>query len=275
MQQNIILYAIQLYVIFHNHYENVESLLGQRLRPVTYGEYPFVVPLISTDSEIAEESYITCTANFLSNYFLLTTEHCIYNHQFNNFRVYMGSYNLHFNLELYPIWLISYDQWATVHNIQINFNSNDIGLIYVFNNLPYPIHVTTLSPISPQNRLYESTAKVLGWGNRNTVPLISSVLYVGNVTILSPARCHHRTEGLRGSYVSIPPTYFCTSASPHIIITSGDSGGPLLYEGQLIAISVGTCPKDDSNYVHSLSVNLHIGIDYYRMFISTITGIIV
>ncbi|XP_011493830.1 PREDICTED: chymotrypsin-2-like [Ceratosolen solmsi marchali] len=272
MQQNIILYAIQLYVIFHNHYDYAESILGQLVRPARYDEYPFVVPLITTDHETPAQDFITCTGNFITNYFLVTTEHCIYNHQFNHFRIYMGRYNLHFNVELHPIWLITYDQWATVHNIPIEHVSNDIGLVKVFNNLPYLLPTTNLSPITPQRQLIGSTTKILGWGNSNTIPSIRSVLYVGNVTILPPAECNRRTISIQERPVSIPPTYFCTSASPHIIITSGDSGGPLLYEGKLIAISVGACPTERGNYLNSFSVNLHIGIDYYRLFISTVTG---
>ncbi|KAJ8664465.1 hypothetical protein QAD02_006127 [Eretmocerus hayati] len=64
---------------------------------------------------------------------------------------------------------------------------------------------------------------------------------------------------------SLPDSFICTKADPFVVLTKGDSGGPLFYKGdRVLAINRSICPY----YVPECSrVNIHIGIDHYRNFI--------
>ncbi|XP_011495566.1 PREDICTED: uncharacterized protein LOC105360372 [Ceratosolen solmsi marchali] len=109
-----------------------------------------------------------------------------------------------------------------------------------------------------------------GWGisNDNNTPAIMETV---ELKVLSIAECEDKIERLHGSRVPVNYRQICSSADPYALMSSGDSGGPLLSMGMVIGVNTATVPVT-VKVPHPDKVNVHAGIEYYRAFILEAIG---
>ncbi|XP_011493778.1 PREDICTED: uncharacterized protein LOC105369066 [Ceratosolen solmsi marchali] len=111
----------------------------------------------------------------------------------------------------------------------------------------------------PSTHFYGGNATIAGWGlsNNNTV---SQILQTATTIILTKNDCETRISNIMEETASLDDIYMCSIADPYVLLNYGDSGGPVIYNGNIIAINKGTCPLR-KNTVNTLEVNVHLNID--------------
>jgi hypothetical protein len=109
----------------------MKALIGTNVRPAQVGDFPFVVSIVGINPNIPIELNIWCTATRITRRLVLTSEHCLRNSENRPFQIIEGSVDVRHGTSFFPLWSISYDQWAYHNNIQVFFIDNDILLIQV------------------------------------------------------------------------------------------------------------------------------------------------
>ncbi|XP_011495225.1 PREDICTED: uncharacterized protein LOC105360125 [Ceratosolen solmsi marchali] len=90
-----------------------------------------------------------------------------------------------------------------------------------------------------------------------------------DVTILSRNACEQRLQVFFQRNCRIPVNNLCAAADPVALMSKGNSGSPVLYNGQLIGIHKATSPSNLAQYSPG-KVNLFVSVDYYREYITDV-----
>jgi secreted trypsin-like serine protease len=109
----------------------VEALIGENIRSAEEYEFPFIVAITKYYVEHGWESRYTCTGSLISTTDVLTSEHCLTAEELNRIHILIGSSFLDSATRYYPMWWITFDQWAAYNNHEIVHNSNDIAILKV------------------------------------------------------------------------------------------------------------------------------------------------
>ncbi|XP_011501472.1 PREDICTED: kallikrein-7-like [Ceratosolen solmsi marchali] len=141
---------------------------------------------------------------------------------------------------------------------------NDIAMIKLSEKVSSEIKPAVISTIQHTN-LFGLNAVAVGWGQtiNNTTP---AMLHVANLLILPNEECSRRATNLSGDEIIFDKRMVCTGYVPYAILHDGDSGGPLLFRNQILAVSSGTCPFPQI-YVHPEKLNVHFSVNFYKKFI--------
>ncbi|XP_011494840.1 PREDICTED: trypsin iota-like isoform X2 [Ceratosolen solmsi marchali] len=205
-----------------------------------------------------------CMGSLISRKHILTSEHCISTESPEGIQIIVGSTNLYEGNAYFIYWWISYDQWATVREIQLEFLENDVAIIRLLNIVPATINLARISA-GHNTDFYNIVVQTVGWGSEND-SVANNRLQAVSLRVITKENCESRIGRLLNQEIYIEEQQtVCTIANPYALLSWGDSGGPLLNANSIIAINRGICPEvalGDPNVV-----NYHIGIAYYRPFI--------
>jgi V8-like Glu-specific endopeptidase len=72
-----------------------------------------------------------CTGTLITRKDVVTSEHCVLAEELQNSKIVVGSINLRECQDYFIFWWITYEQWAVAHNIDVEFNMNDVAVVRV------------------------------------------------------------------------------------------------------------------------------------------------
>ncbi|XP_011503386.1 PREDICTED: trypsin-4-like [Ceratosolen solmsi marchali] len=243
----------------------VRPLEGPNVRNARANEFPFVVSIMRLKSGqyLQPENDHVCTGSLITLRDVATAAHCVVNEMKISIRIIIGSTDIRLGQRYYPFWWLTYDVWAHRKGIQPQVDFNDIVNIRLTAAVPNSI-VPAEIPNIPNARLNRLQVIAVAWGILNGTHT-NPFLKAANLQVISYRRS---LEIIGSSYQPldiIETPSLLTYMQPHVILSYGDSGGPLLYRHQLVGIHSGVCPKNqevDNNHL----INVHASMHYYRAF---------
>ncbi|XP_011501344.1 PREDICTED: uncharacterized protein LOC105364997 [Ceratosolen solmsi marchali] len=183
----------------------------------------------------------------------------------NETAVIVGSINIRNGTRYYPIWAVDYFQWSTSRNKQFRDQMDDVIIMKLGMNVPDNIIIHSLASV-PKENSYGLEIVAAGWGN--TIHKVTpQILHTAKMQVISNEDCAIRLASLLGILVNLPEKFMCSIAEPYVLMHSGDSGCPIFFNEEIIAIHKTTIPFPDQPTVPSSKINVHSTIDYYRDFI--------
>ncbi|XP_011493786.1 PREDICTED: chymotrypsin-2-like [Ceratosolen solmsi marchali] len=180
------------------------------------------------------------------------------------FKIMIGSNDLTRSIETFPLFLITYNDWASNQRIQREFQINDIAFVKIIGNIPNNVPTAMLGN-APNSVFYGMNVQVAGWGKllNNTIP---RKLHTVTLTVMTKDECENRIRDFSGITLNVHERQFCTFAEPYALLNQGDSGGPVLLFDNIIGVNYGLIPDIDNN-THPEQVNIHLTTRYYLPFI--------
>jgi secreted trypsin-like serine protease len=106
------------------------AMIGQAVRQARENEFPFVVPLLFNNHHTVDLMRF-CTGTLITNKDVLTAEHCLEHKEPEDVVVLVGTIDLSRGTKCYVKWWITYNQWALLDGINIEFQKNDLAIIRV------------------------------------------------------------------------------------------------------------------------------------------------
>ncbi|XP_011501471.1 PREDICTED: trypsin-like [Ceratosolen solmsi marchali] len=208
-----------------------------------------------------------CAGTLISSQDVITAAQCLDGKKAINLRVILGSVDLNFDGHYYVNYWVTYKNWAIKKNIVVDTDKHEIAIIRLSREVNSQIKPAVISFLS-HSEYVGKVAELAGWGisNDNEMPTTMETV---KVEVLSNAECETRSERLGAPKCRFPARYLFTAANPYAQLSSGDSGGPLLLNKQLIGVNHGTCLIPEQIF-HSEKINLHFGVMYYQHFITNI-----
>ncbi|XP_011495203.1 PREDICTED: uncharacterized protein LOC105360105 isoform X2 [Ceratosolen solmsi marchali] len=180
----------------------------------------------------------------------------------------VGGYILDNGIRYYPIWWISYNQWMANTNQVHTDLFNDILIARIF-GLPFTFDIPiSLDYIHPDNVEESSIFNVVGCGRLEDERL-PTILRTASLPILSNVMCINKLSNVVGAYIYLDNKYLCTYNNPYTLLHDGDSGGPLLHNGNIVGVSIAVCPNIQ-NINNSDQVNIHLSFYHYYSFINSL-----
>ncbi|KAH8294048.1 hypothetical protein KR054_007729 [Drosophila jambulina] len=194
----------------------------------TVEKYPFVVSLRFSDGSHS------CGGSIISQHFVMTAAHCTNGRSVDSFSVQFGVTNISsVGPNVVRVKKIiqheEFDPWRQ--------NANDISLLMVAEPFVFDgIHVAPVTLPALAFAVPQSNAGVqgvlIGWGYNETYGSVQETLQEVSLKIYSDEECTMRHEGQTD-----PKYHICGGVDEGGKgQCSGDSGGPLIYQGQQVGI---------------------------------------
>ncbi|XP_060520696.1 venom serine protease 34-like [Cylas formicarius] len=198
-------------------WKQMATILGGQETGVN--EFPSMAGLVNLNPFI-----IICGASIISEFFVLTAGHCVYNRDRSTFSVLVGGHNITSGTTPYSK-IYNVNTYEIFPNFSlINTVIADIAIIQTQNQIVFSLYI---GPICLPLRYKTSDfvgqlVTALGWGSLNVSDSQSDVLRKTSLTVISNQQCaRDQTENINNNHI-------CTFTLRHREC-AGDSGGPLLW----------------------------------------------
>jgi len=168
-----------------------------------------------------------CSGVILNEQWILTAGHCALDFSIEDLRIIVGT-----NDRLEPGQTLFPDE-ALVHclyDIPYVYN-NDIALIHVNESIIFNDR-TQIVELSREQPPAGSTVTLTGWGAPESSYPTVQYLQTLNLTIIAHEECRERWDFHDGIDIG----HICTFTREGEGACSGDSGGPLMWEGKLVGL---------------------------------------
>ncbi|XP_073833445.1 serine protease SP24D-like isoform X2 [Musca autumnalis] len=119
-------------------------------------------------------------------------------------------------------------EWSYVHP-DYNLFGNDIGLVKLSEPLEFNENVKAI-PLAKQDPPTGVPVIISGWGRTRNDGAVVKMLQYTTLTALSSSDCRQRMAG-------VPDSAFCLDHSIGHGACRGDSGGPAVYNGELVGVA--------------------------------------
>ncbi|KAI4456607.1 polyserase-related [Holotrichia oblita] len=179
----------------------------------------------------------TCGGSIISEQWIVTAAHCITETpSLGSYRIKAGILNLNDNVA--SLQTISVASYIVHEAYQGGVNPNDIALLRLSSSLSWS---NSVQPINlPSAGAVPTGDSILsGWGSVSTTNVASmpNTLQKATLPLLDLNTCASALVGLFGTSNPLASSNVCTGPlSGGISACSGDSGGPLAQNGQLIGV---------------------------------------
>jgi hypothetical protein len=111
-------------------------MIGANIFDAQENEFDFVVSLmkkgILTSNPVMDH---ICTGTLITRKDIVTAEHCIRGRDISRTEIMLGSVDLKKCFTYYILWWITYEEWAEIEKIHLEFILNDIAVIRVIESL--------------------------------------------------------------------------------------------------------------------------------------------
>ncbi|XP_011495222.1 PREDICTED: chymotrypsin-2-like [Ceratosolen solmsi marchali] len=259
----------QILIFCHIYgFANAKPMVGQDISNITEGYLTLVVSLrkINPGNVEVEKDHLS-SGVLVSRQDVLTTSHIMESIPANGFEVVIGSYDLRSGTRYFPFWWITFDEWATIYSVPVETQLNDIAIVRLLRPVPNEIIPATISPLPVEN-LYWANVLIAAWGkveDGNYSRFLRSTI----LTVITNDFCALKIKVVRGFDVLVPKNIICSIRIPYAIMTAGDSGGPIFFNGKLVAIHKATCLYPNE-FINPNKINMHMSLHFYRNFISNV-----
>jgi len=219
-----------------NQRSNAPKLLGKF--DVYEGQYPWQVALLRVDSDITGNLVFKCGATLISNRYVMTAAHCVYNKLTNSqtpakeLRVRLGVTNIKANDEDYPFR--EFDIRRIIVHPQYNPTSlrNDVALLLLDGVVPFSKHI---SPVClPETDAVDADfvdhrCVALGWGKDSFINgQFQSNLQAVQLPVLDHYKCQTLLKNTSLTAVfNLHESFICAGGQEGFDTCTGDGGGPL------------------------------------------------
>ncbi|KAJ8664642.1 hypothetical protein QAD02_006304 [Eretmocerus hayati] len=250
----------------------VSSLEGDNVKPVQKNKYPFIVA-IAHKPEYRPPHELThfCGGTLISKRHVLTATHCLENEKYNQLQV---------------LAKLSDDNWRDREIFEID-SSCTYSSWLSHNNIPEEVFVDTAllklkvedTRITPapysKLKIYEAllpqSVTLIGFDVSNVGADIPKLVEAPS-KILKGADCLQKMRTFSPDYEEFETFdgIICTKTKPWVLISSGDSGGPLLTgNGIVLGVNFATCPSNDLCPPKSKVVNAAARVIHFTEFIES------
>ncbi|GJQ74997.1 hypothetical protein Trydic_g9291 [Trypoxylus dichotomus] len=178
-----------------------------------------------------------CGGSIISEQLVVTAGHCITEiPAIGSFRIKAGLLNLNDNFD--SVQTISVASIVVHEEYEGGVNPNDIALLKLSFPLSWSDSVQSID-LPPAGTVPVGNAILSGWGSISTTlfPIVPDTLQKAELPLLDLYVCSLALTSLFGTSEPLALTNICTGPlRGGISACSGDSGGPLAKDGQLIGI---------------------------------------
>ncbi|XP_058055806.1 chymotrypsin-2-like [Anopheles bellator] len=172
-----------------------------------------------------------CGGSIIGPRWILSATHCTIGMSPANLNVYTGSVSLSSGGVYYPTMRIVNHPLYDAATIE-----NDISLIQTVDPIVFNANTQSIG-LGSSYILSATGATISGWGRSNTmdneVAQVLDTMQWLTVNILTMAQCYEEREGSNNIFDNV----MCVSSPAGRGACSGDSGGPLTYDGQVHGIA--------------------------------------
>lgn len=184
------------------------------------GQFASTVSLHTVDSQL-----FICAGSIISPRFVLTAAHCVHQRSLNAVRIRSGSNRLYADGTLHTVATIRVHQ-----AFRPDTRANDLAVVQIAGSFRFDVRT---QPIPVRTwPLTAGAAETVGWGlTRPNGQQLAELLQRLPTTVLTNEACARH-----GLPIAIDQRHVCTLAGIGRGVCRGDTGGPLIADGQLVGV---------------------------------------
>ncbi|XP_061401804.1 seminase-like [Musca vetustissima] len=220
-----IFYALLIYTTFTNAKHN-KFRTPSNTDPRIVGGEETTIDRVPYLINLRRNGQFTCGGSLITPYCVLTAAHCVYRATANSLTVAGGASKLTDNAEMRQVQQTFVSAFYTPSTLDM-----DVAVL----KLMQPLVGTNIATISLCSKKPEDgeLVQISGWGytsETNRQP--SEQVRTANVRMVSRAEC----QQAYGGQATLTSSMFCATIPGQKDSCSGDSGGPVVYRGEVCGI---------------------------------------
>ncbi|CAH0551936.1 unnamed protein product [Brassicogethes aeneus] len=181
-------------------------------------EFPFMAAIINLVDET-----VTCGATIISDRYVLTAGHCVYQKLAKNLGVLVGDHDISTGSDTTASALYPVSSFLVNRNYNPTTYDNDIAIVQTDRTMAFNAYVNAIClPFKQTSTTFNNVnVTALGWGSTEFSGPKSEILQKTSLTIIDNTKC-------KQSYSTLQPSQLCTYSAGKDAC-QGDSGGPLVW----------------------------------------------